>query len=479
MASKLTAATVTQAKAGKARREIPDGGCAGLYLVIQPGGAKSWALRYRSPVDLDRQGRRKAKKLTLGSVAVAGDAPEGEPRIGASLSLADARAVAIAALRKVGKCVDPAHDYRVKKQSARLAVSKKAEVVFAEFMAKHVRKRNGKPVRESTRRETGRLLGLLPGGTDGKDLTSWILREPKSGVLAQWAGRDVASISKRDVLDLLDSIVEDGATIVANRTLAALKTAFTWSVKRDIISVSPCDHVDNPSPESSIERNLSNNEIVALWRAAERTGYPYGRMVQLLLLTGQRRDEVRELPRSEMDLPGRVWKLPGARTKNGRDHLVPLSDAVVMIIAELPRIKSKAGWLFTTDGEVPMANLSKRKRRLGALMLEELQRLDPEITEVTPWRLHDLRHTLKTWMQGERIPKDVRNAVQNHYDGDMDELYGHHTFEKEKRDALERWAQCIRGLTSVEPSDLAAPIGGSVAGAHGGDATFVTTEPGV
>ena len=138
-------------------------------------------------------------------------------------------------------------------------------------MAKHVRKRNGEPIRESTRRETGRLLGLIP---EAGDLSCWTLRKPKSGVLAHWSGRDVASIAKRDVLDLMDAIVDGGAPVSANRTLSALKTAFAWCVKRDILMASPCDHVDDPSPEASIDRELSAVELVALWRASEHTGYP-------------------------------------------------------------------------------------------------------------------------------------------------------------------------------------------------------------
>ncbi len=109
----------------------------------------------------------------------------------------------------------------------------------------------------------------------------------------------------------------------------------------------------------------------------------------------------------------------------------------------LPRIKSKSGWLFTTAGNVPVSNLARRKTRLDAATLAELRKIDPEISELELWRLHDLRHSLKTWMQRNRIAKDVRNAVQNHFDGDMDELYGHYSFEKEKREALEAWAQHI------------------------------------
>jgi len=182
--------------------------------------------------------------------------------------------------------------------------------------------------------------------------------------------------------------------------------------------------------------------------------------VQALLLTGQRRDEVREAPRLEFDLAARMWKIPPTRTKNGREHHVPLSDSAMMILNELPKIKSNAGWLFTIGGDVPVSNLARRKRRLDAAMLVELRKIDPEISELVPWRLHDLRHTLKTWMQRARIPKDVRNAVQNHYDGDMDELYGHYSFEAEKRGALERWARHVETLIGRTGTQLVMFPGG-------------------
>jgi integrase len=454
MATRLTAATVGQVKAGESRREIPDAGCAGLYLVVQPDGAKSWAVRFRSPVERDDSGNRKTKKLTLGPVADDDKASEGEPAIGQPLTLADARSLAAEALRKVKRGIDPAAERRADRQKARDASrearSNLVEDVFAEFLTKHVRKRNGDPIRESTRRKTGRLLGLEPDkeAKENERLSRWIPRKPKSGVLAHWAGRDIKSVTKRDVLDLIDAIVERGAPVHANRTLSALKTAFTWCVKRDILAASPCDQIDAPSPEKSQKRELSGPELVAIWRAADRTGYPYGRMIQVLMLTGQRLDEVLAAVRREFDFAARVWTLPADRTKNGREHLVPLSDEVVAILEDLPKIKSKAGYLFTVSGDVPCSNLSRRKRRLDAATLAELRKIDPEISELVPWRQHHMRHTLKTWMQRARIPKDVRNAVQNHYDDDMDELYGHYSFEKEKREALEKWAQHIADIVA-------------------------------
>jgi integrase len=444
MAKKLTAATVAQAKAKSVPYEIPDGGCPGLRLLIHPSGVKAWIMRFRSPQERDRHGKGKARKHTLGPNAQAGEACDGAPTIGRPLTLADARSLATDELRKIRRGIDPALARHAEKLAAARALpTNQVDDVFVEFMARHVRKRNGKPIRDRTRRETGRLLGLAP---DSDDLSSWKVRKPKMGVLAYWSGRDVHSITKRDVLDLLDSIVERDAPVVANRTLSVLKTALAWCVKRDILTASPCDHVDRPSPETPDIRHLGDDELKALWRAAELTGYPYGPLIQLLLLTGQRRDEVRQAPWPEFDLAAGLWKLPEGRTKNGKEHHVPLSDAVMTILNSLPKIRSKRAWLFTTDGGVPVSNLNNRKKRLDALMLEELRKIDPEISQLQAWKIHHLRHTLKSWMQSARIPADVRNAVQNHFDGSMDELYGHHSFEPEKRDALDRWARHIAAL---------------------------------
>jgi integrase len=445
MAPKLTAVSIAQAKAKAAPYEIPDGGCPGLRLLVYPTGTKSWLMRFRSPVERDRIGKGKARKLTLGPL---GDkACEGEPTVQRPLTLADARALAASMTRQIRQGIDPTVERRAERHTIKAAApSDKVEDVFADFMAKHVRKsRKGTPIRESTRRKTGRLLGLEP--KDG-DLGTWIVCKPASGVLAAWHGRPVGGITKRDVLDLLAVIVGRGAPVGANRTLSALKQAFLWCVRRDILKASPCDHVAPPSPEQPQERELSDAELVAIWRAAERSGYPYGDMIRVLLLTGQRLDEVLSAVWSEFDLASRMWVIPGLRTKNGREHHVPLSNQVMAVLEKLPRIKSKAGYLFTLCGDVPCSNLSRLKSRLDALTLEELRKIDPQIAEFAPWRQHHIRHTAKTWMQRARIARHVRNAVQNHRDGDMDELYGHYTFEKGKREALDRWAHHLAEIAS-------------------------------
>jgi integrase len=421
MAVRLSFAAIEKMKADPVkRREIADAGKPGLFFIIQPSGKKSWAVRYRF------QGQ--SRKLTLA----------GFP------SLATARKLAQDALDAVAEGRDPARERKAERNTP----SNLVEVVFAEFMAKHVKKKNGAAIRASTRAETGRLLGLKQE-EDG----TWTPCVPKSGVLKHWTGRDIQSITKRDCLNVVEKKIAEGSPIAANRLLSALKTVFKFCVQRDILEISPVQYLEDLSPENKLDRSLSSEEIVACWNAAGQMLFPYGPLVRLILLVGQRRDEIRCLVRPEIDFTKRLIQLPPERTKNGHKHDVPLSDAAFAIIEKLPDIHSRSGWLFATDESKPVSNLSQLKKKLDALMLEELRKSDPA-AQLKPWRIHDLRHTLKTWMQEARIPKDVRNAVQNHFDGDMDEHYGHYTFAKEKREALDAWARHVDSLVTGSAANI-------------------------
>jgi integrase len=445
MSKKLTVGSVEKLKPETSRREVPDAGCPGLYLVIQPTGAKSWSLRFRSPVERDGTGQRKAKKLTLGPLAIVPS--HDDPKVGRPLTLVQARALATAAMGEVANHRDPTHARREERANEREKAleANTVEAAFAEFLRLHVRKKNGQAIRMSTRIATGGLLGLKP---DSENAGQWVAT--KGGVCKRWGARPLVSITKADVRTLIDSVAVK-APVSANRTLAALRTFFNWCVKRDKLTINPSAGVDDPSPEEPRKRPLSEIEIAALWKAAEIEAYPYGRMVQLLLLTGCRRDEIREAPWGEINFSNGTWLIPEARTKNGHAHLLTLSDTVCEILEGLPRIKG-AGLLFTTNGKTPFSGLSRAKRRLDNAMLAELRKTDPD-AKLQPWRLHDLRHTLKTWMQQNRIAKDVRNAVQNHHDRDMDELYGHYSFEPEKRQALQGWADHVRQVVTGAGAD--------------------------
>jgi integrase len=123
-----------------------------------------------------------------------------------------------------------------------------------------------------------------------------------------------------------------------------------------------------------------------VWRAAERTGYPFGKAVQLLILTGQRRSEVLEAEWSEFDLKGETWTIPKDRTKTDNAHIVHLSKPVIEILESLPRIAEEgkpAKYLFTTTGRTPFSGVSKVLDRLNERATEEM----PDEEPLPDWRL--------------------------------------------------------------------------------------------
>jgi integrase len=436
----LTAAAIEKIKPRASRFERPDG-VPGLYLVVQPNGNKSWALRFRSPVERGPDGQRKAKKLTLGRYATG--AGNGEARIGQPLTLTQARKLATATAEDIQRGIDPTHVRREEKAAAKAEAmtDNTVDAAMVEFLRRYKgRKRQG--LRESTRRLAGHYLGLKP---DPKSASNWI--KTGAGVLGKWSGRPLASIAKRDAITLLDSLKDGGHGVTANRTLTVLKTFFTWCMKTDLATASPVALLDAVAEEKSRERTLSDAELAALWKAADSEGFPFGRFVQMLILTGARRDEMREAPWSEFDLKHNVWTLPASRSKNGREHLVPLSALAVGILEKLPRI-GKGTLLFTSTGTTPIHGHGKVKSRLDNAMQAALRKTDPE-AKIERWTLHDLRRTLATGLQALKFPVEVIEECLNHRSGTRSGVagvYARHRYLAEKAAAFEAWSLHVAEL---------------------------------
>lgn len=418
---KLTAQLIANTKPHPTKRlEFNDAARPGLTFIVHPSGKKSWAVRYRRPGD------RKQLKLTL-----SGDLP-----------LAMARQLASEELAKVAAGRDPQKE-KVAARNAPTPIS--VEDALRQFLVGHTRTKKGRAIRETTRRENARLLGFKP---DPAKPAEWLVTG--KGVAARWKGRALADIGREQVRKLGDDLVKAGP-VTANRTLAVLKTCFSWLVKRDLLSTSPCEGIDPPAAEDrDRERVLSNIELAALWRAADATAYPFGHFVQLLILTGCRRDEVREAEWAEFDMAKREWLIPGHRTKNGREHVVPITDTMAGILDSMPRI-SGSKLLFTTTGGTPIAGMSKGKNRLHDAMTKELG-AEPE-----RWTLHDLRRTFVTGLQRLRFSLEVAKACVNHASGGAGGgvigVYARHEYTDEKREALNAWARHVVSIVEDRPAD--------------------------
>ena len=266
--------------------------------------------------------------------------------------------------------------------------------------------------------------------------------------LAAWKSRDIRLIRRRDVLDVLDSVVERGSPVLANRLLARLKHFFKWTVERGILEASPVLGLRPPSPESPRDRVLTDHELRAVWKAAEDIGYPFGAAIQLLILTGQRRSEVLEAEWSEIDLPGRLWTVPRERSKTDSAHLVPLSDAAADLLSELPRVGTQL--VFTTNGTAPFSGVSKAFECLNLRVAEHLGCPIPQ------WRPHDLRRTFASGCARLGIPVHVIERALNHTSGTFGGIVGvyqRHDYAEERRRAMDAWGTHLVRLVGKKPTD--------------------------
>jgi integrase len=281
--AKLTAKTVETIKPAATRQEIPDALLPGLYLIVQPSGARSWAVRYRY--------NGQPRKYTLGSYP--------------AIDLATARARGTKALRAAAENRDPAGERQEQRANS------VAEVV-ARFLAQHGQHR----YRPRTFVETERLL--------------------QQNLVARWGNQPLANITRRQLRDMLDQLVANDTPMLANRVHSVTRKLFGWAVEHEIIAVSPLAGLKAPAEEKSRDRILTDQELRAVWQAAGQLGV-YGSLVRLLILTGQRRGEISGLTWAEIDLDKRLISLPRERVKNDRAHEVPLSQQAVALIEALPR----------------------------------------------------------------------------------------------------------------------------------------------
>jgi integrase len=384
--AKLTAKAVETIKPTVVRQEISDGLLPGLYLIVQPSGARSWAVRYR------HNGR--PRKHTLGSYP--------------AIDLKSARALGSKVLRAAAEGRDPTGERHEQRANS-------VEQVVTQFLLKHGQRR----YRPRTFAEAQRLL--------------------KQNVVAHWGRQSIASITRKQLRDMLDRLVANDTPMLANRAHSIIRKLFGWAVEHEIVAVSPCAGLKAPAEESSRDRILSDQELRVVWQAAGQMGV-YGTLVQLLILTGQRRGEIAGLTWSELDLDKRLISLPRERVKNDHAHEIPLSPQAVDLIEALPRKSEQS--VFSLRGG-PIGGFAKLKARLD------------KACGVTDWVLHDLRRTAASGMAKLGVNLPVIEKVLNHVSGSFAGvvgIYQRHDFAGEKRAALEKWGAHVESIVSDKPA---------------------------
>ena len=404
---------MSKAKNGK-RVERFDAGSPGLALRITDKGVKSWSVYYR----LDGKHRR----LTIGTW----------PEIGVAEARDQAREVKSQA--KAG--INP----KGARETEEAAAEDETPGTFGSVAELYIK-------RECLGRELANGKVLAPKLKRGWEVERIIRRE----LMPHWQHRSLAELRKRDAITLTEGLVDAGKPAAAHRLHEIIRRIGRWAARRDEIDFNPFADMDPPTNKVIRDRYLRPDEIKAVWQAWDVMSYPFGPLGKMLLTTAQRLNEVAQMKWAEIDRTNALWVIPGERTKSGREMEVPLSSLALEILDALPRFASSDGitddgatFVFTTtSGRRPVSGFSKMKARTD------------DLSDVTNWRLHDLRRTARTALAELGVPQIVAEKVLNHSERNLlVKTYDRHEYAVEKANALERWSSRLRDITEPAPENV-------------------------
>ena len=394
--------------AGRSELIVFDDKLPGFGLRIRAGGKRTWIVQYRVGA--------KQRRKTLGSFP--------------TVSADRARAAAKQDLAEIQLGSDP----QAKKAEQRARALETLEAVAARYL------------RQQRERLKDRSFDQI-----------------ETHLKKHWSplnGLPVHEITRRNVAARLGEIATERGPFAANRARTTLSGLFSWAMKEGVVDANPVVGTNLQADEQPRDRVLTDSELVAIWNACRDDDY--GRIVRLLMLTGQRRDEVGGMAKSEIDLGARKWNIARERTKNSRAHELPLSDLALEIVEKAFRRRGteKRDPIFgdgprAADGVAcGFSGWSKAKAQLD----ERVQAATPaavkspqgtKYEKASPWRVHDLRRTVATRMADLGVLPHVVEAVLNHVSGHkagVAGVYNRAIYAAEKRQALDLWAAHIEAL---------------------------------
>lgn len=420
----LTDTRLKGLKATGSRYELRDALVPGLHVRISEKGARTFALKTRYP------NSEHATARSLGEYPV--------------ITLEDAREKAREWRKLIGRGIDP----QIVAERERQENLQRLGVTFGAVAGDFIRDK-------------------LSGERRGRE----VARELKNELVARWGDRPITEITDLDIVGVIRAKKRTAPTAARN-LLALAKRFFRWVKAQRVygLKASPVDGLtakDFDLEASRRDRTLSDDELFAFWRAAERLPYPAGPCYRLLALAALRLNEAARAQRPELDRRDGVWVVPPERMKGrnkgkgqARAHAVPLTGEVVGIFDELP--KQSGRYLFsTTAGAKPAWLGDKIKKDLDRRMLLTLKALaracgkDSAVVELRPWVNHDLRRTVRTRLSRLKISEESREAVLAHVRPGIKGTYDTHDYLPEKAEALTLWAAELRRIVWTPYRELA------------------------
>lgn len=390
------------------RDSYPDTEVPHFMLRVTASGTKSYALNLRWP------GTGEAAKRTVADAT--------------KVSLADARKMARDQLSLVEQGIDPREQERRQAEAEARQRGVLFEAVVDDYCAEH-------------------LARLRRGEKDGQD----IRRE----LVSRWRGRPITEITRDDVLAVVEEIKAKGKFAMAHLTLNHAKRLWRWAIHQPSwrygITTNPTREV---SPAIAIgkkaqrDRVLTDAELAATWHALAKMQDPAARCLQLIMLTGMRREEAAQLSWKEVDLDGeRMITLPAARFKSGVKFAIPLSDDAMALLRGIKRGKA-AHFVFSNDeGETAVNGWSQFMKKLRSSVAENLGD-EPEQS----WSPHDLRRTVRTSLSRLRVSQEIAELAIGHVRVGLVGRYNLWEAMDERREAFVAWADFLRKIVTPAPA---------------------------
>jgi integrase len=374
-----------------------------------------------------------------------------------AISLAAARDIARDWIKILANGQDP----RVEMERLEREQARKNDHTFASVVEAYVDERVIGPHKERPIMRKWKYVARVLRGSFGKTLKD----------------RPIATIDRADILAII-KLKKKRHPAEARSQLAVVKSLFSWALDQSFgLERSVCSDIKPRAvigEKNSRERSLNDDEITALWRAADQTPYPVGPIYKMLLLTGLRRNEVVRAEWSEFDLAKRTWIIPAARMKGrnvgsdgkkARAHLVPLTAQIIEILDTLPRFKHGDLLFTTTKGKSPLWMGSKVKDAIDIKMLEQLRAIaaergnDPTKIKLEEWVNHDTRRTVRSNLSALKVKQEVSEAILAHAKIGIVGVYDTYQYADEKREALEAWAARLHEMVTPPQPE---PVGDNV-----------------